>query len=192
MNAKTGSTYTGVLPPGLPRALSPEPRASSSGFTLLELMVVVLLLSIAMALVAPRLPAGESMQLKGSARTFASLLRYLGERSTGSKNIYRLHINISENSVKVTRKLASGDEVPPEDPLLSRSPLASGVVISDLEIPRLGKVTEGEVLIDFGAMGLSEFLTLHLASAKGESFTVAGYPQGGKVKVLPGYQEVTL
>lgn len=167
-------------------------KGDRKGFTLLELIVVLVLLSIVTALIVPRLPATESMELKSSARSLASMLRYLGERSVASKNIYRLHLNISENSVKVTRKLSTGDEIPPEDPLLSRNALAAGIVITDVQSPRLGKVTEGEVLIDFGAAGLSEFLTLHLNSARGESFTIAGYPGGGKVKILPGYQEVTL
>jgi general secretion pathway protein H len=132
------------------------------------------------------------MALKSSARSTAALLRYLGERSTGSKHVYRLHLNISENSIKVTRKLPSGEEIPPEDPLLSRKVLENGVVIADVQSPRFGKVTEGEVLIDFGATGLSEFLTLHLHSAHGESFTIAGYPDGGKVKLLAGYEELAL
>lgn len=167
-------------------------RACSPGFTLIELLVVLVILSITAALVVPQLPSSDAMDLKSSARSCASLLRYLDERSTGSKNIYRLRVNLSENSIKVTRKLASGDEIPPDDPLLSRNVLATGIVIADLQSPRLGTVTEGEVLIDFGGAGLSEFLTLHLHSPKGESFTVSGYPYGGKVKVLSGYQEVTL
>ena len=117
------------------------------GFTLIELIVVLLILSMTAALVVPRLPATDSMELKSSARSLASMLRYLGERSVGSKNIYRLHLNISENSLRVTRKLANGDEIPPDDPLLSRKVLAAGIVIADLQTPRLGKVTEGEVLI---------------------------------------------
>ena len=177
------------FPPG---AWSPEPRASRSGFTLIELLIVLVLLSITAALVAPRLPATDSMALKSSARSAASLLRYLGDRSIGSKTIYRLRINITESSLRVTRKLASGDEIPPEDPLLLRNVIASGIIITDLQSPRLGTVTEGEVLIDFGASGLSEFLTLHLSSSKGESVTIAGYPQGGKVKILTGYQELSL
>jgi general secretion pathway protein H len=162
------------------------------GFTLIELIVVLVIVSIAAALVAPRLPATESMELKSSARATATMLRYLGERSTGSKNIYRLRINMADNSLSVTRKLPSGDEIPPDDSLLSRKVLARGITIADLESPRIGKVTEGEVTVDFGAGGLSEFLTLHLCAAKGECYTVAGYPQGGKVKLLSGYQEVTL
>ena len=90
-----------------------------------------LLTSAAAALVVPRLPASDSMELKNSVRTLASMLRYLGERSVASKNVYRLHINLSDNSIKVTRKLSNGDEIPPEDPMLARSPLGTGVVISD-------------------------------------------------------------
>lgn len=167
-------------------------RCRAAGFTLIELLVVLLLLSITAALVVPRLPASDSMNLKSSARSLASMLRYLGERSIGSKNIYRLHINIAESSLRVTRKLSSGDEVPPDDPLLSRKVLSGDVTLIDMQNPRTGKVTEGEVTVDFGAAGLAEFLTLHLRSPKGESFTVIGYPQGGKVKVLAGYQEVAL
>ena len=179
------------MPLNFSRAPSPEPRACSKGFTLLELLVVILLLSITAALVVPRLPASESMALKSSARSLASMLRYLGERSVASKNIYRLHINLSENSIRVTRKLPSGDEIPPEDPMLARSPLGAGVVITDFQSPRLGSVAEGDVMIDFGAAGLSEFMTVHLNSPKGESFTVAGYP-GGKVKIFPGREEISL
>jgi general secretion pathway protein H len=174
------------------RAASKCPRFSTAGFTLLELLVVIVLISIMTALVVPRLPSTGSMALKSSARSTAALLRYLGERSSGSKNIYRLHINISENTIKVTRKLPNGEEVAPDDQLLTRKILESGVVIVDMQSPRLGKVTEGEVLIDFGTAGLSEFLTLHLSSPQGESFTIAGFPAGGKVKLLAGYQELTL
>lgn len=193
MNAKSGSTYWGILPTFFLRAPSPEPRACrSAGFTLLELLIVMLLLSLTAALVLPRLPAGNSAALKNSARSTAALLRYLGERSAGSKQVYRLHVNISENTLRVTRKLPSGDELPPDDPLLARTVLEGGVTIADLQSPRLGKVTEGEVLLDFGAAGLSEFVTLHLNSPGGESFTVAGFPVNGKVKLLAGYQELTL
>ena len=188
-NTANGGDRTGLYPPG---AESLEPRARTSGFTLIELLVVLVILSITAALVVPRLPSTDVMELKSSARSLASLLRYLGERSISSKTIYRLHVNIRENSIKVTRKLANGDEIPPEDSLLSRNTLTAGIVIADLESPRLGKVTEGEVFIDFGSAGLSEFLTIHLNSPKGEIFTVTGYPQGGKVKILSGYQEVTL
>jgi len=175
------------------RAPSPEPRApTSAGFTLLELIIVIAVISLVVALVAPRLPSTDSSALRSSARALASTLRYLGESSITAKVNYRLHLNISGNSLKITRKLPNGDEVPPEDRLFSRKILGDRVFISDVQTSRLGKVTEGEVLIDFNAAGLAEYLTIHLNSGPGKDFTIVGFPNSGKIKIQEGYQEFSL
>ncbi len=164
----------------------------SKGFTLLELIIVITVLSVVVMLVAPRLPSTNSSALKSSARALASTVRYLGETSVTGKKYYRLHLNISANSIRITRKLPSGEELPPDDTLFDRKILGSQVFISDVHTPRLGKVTEGEVLIDFNSAGLSEFLTIHLNAGAGKEFTVIGFPANGKVKILEGYQEFSL
>lgn len=164
----------------------------SSGFTLLELLIVIAILAMTTALVLPRLPMHDEANLRSSARSLAATLRYLGERSVTSKTAYRLHLNIADQSVKVMKKLASGDEVPPEEALLSRRILAEGVTITDIQTSRLGTVREGEVLFDFGSRGLTEFINIHLQTASGRTYTVTGFPENGKVKVLAGYQESSL
>jgi general secretion pathway protein H len=161
-----------------------------AGFTLLELVVVVAILALATALVFPRLPAAESGQLRSSARSVASLLRYLGEKSATSKVAYRLHVNLGEGSLRVAQ-LANGTEIPPADPFLTRRVLGSGIAITDLELPRLGKVTTGEETVDFNSNGLGEFLIMRLKTPGGEACTIVAYPDGGKVKVMTGYQEVS-
>ncbi|HZV80823.1 MAG TPA: prepilin-type N-terminal cleavage/methylation domain-containing protein, partial [Geobacteraceae bacterium] len=135
-----------------------DPRLCG-GFTLLELLVVIVIIAIAAALVAPRLPTTESMELQGSARTLAATIRYLEERAVAGKMFYRLRLNISANTVRITRKLASGDEIPPDDRLLDREIFGKRVAITDVSTPRLGKVSEGEVVIDIGGAGLTDFLT---------------------------------
>lgn len=175
----------------------PAPRTShlvprSSGFTLLELLVVIVIISIAAALVAPRLPTTEAGELQGSARKLAAALRHLEERSVAEKSAYRLRLNISANSVRISRRLSSGDEVTPDERLLARDLLGSGISITDVTTSRLGKVSDGEVIIDIGGAGLKEFLIIHLASAAGQAFTVAAFPNNGRVKVVAGYEELTL
>jgi general secretion pathway protein H len=154
--------------------------------------VVIAVIAVAAALVFPRLPAAHSMELQGSARKLAATLRYLEERSVAGKVTYRLHLNISANTVVINRKLASGEEIPPDDRLLSQQLLGSSVSITDVTTPRLGKVSEGEVVIDVGVAGLTEFLTVHLASGDGQAFTVAAFPNNGRVKTVAGYEEFTL
>jgi len=154
--------------------------------------VVIVIISIAAALVAPRLPATDSKNLQSSARKLATTLRYLEERSVAEKSAYRLRLGISANTVRITRKLASGDEVPPDDRFFSRDIIASGISITDVTTPRLGKVSEGEVVIDIGGAGIMEFLSIHLAGGEGQAYTVAAFPGNGRVKVLAGYEEMTL
>ncbi len=154
--------------------------------------MVIVIIAIAAAVVAPRLPAADSKELQDSARKLAATLRYLEERSVAEKATYRLRLGISANSVRITRKLASGDEVPPDDRLLTRDIIGSGVSISDVSTSRLGTVSEGEVIMDLGGAGLLEFLTIHLAGSDGRAYTVAAFPNNGRVKVLAGYEELTL
>jgi len=165
---------------------------SCAGFTLLELLVVIVIISVAAALVAPRLPAVEAGELQGSARKLAATLRHLEERSVAEKSVYRLRLNISANSVRISRRLSSGDETAPDERLLARDLLGSGISITDVTTSRLGKVSDGEVILDIGGAGLTEFLVIHLASATGQAFTVAAFPNNGRVKVVAGYEELTL
>ncbi len=174
-----------------PRSSILDPRLCS-GFTLLELMVVLVIIAVAAALVAPRLPVAESMELQSSARRVAATLRYLEERAVAGKTLYRLHLDIATSTVRITRKLASGDEVPPDDQMLAREILGKRVVITDVSTPRLGKVSEGEVVIDIGTAGLTDLLTIHLATGTDKAFTIAALPNNGRVKVLAGYEELTL
>jgi general secretion pathway protein H len=174
----------------VPRSTIHDPR--SSGFTLIELMVVVALLALTAALVLPKLPASESTNLRRSARALAATLRYLEEQAVTTKTVYRLHLNLTDQSISVTKRLASGDEVPPDDAFFSHKLLADGISLTDVQTERLGTVRSGEVLIDFGSRGLAEFLTVHLQNAAGQAFTVTGFPSSGKVKLMDGYQEVSL
>ena len=174
-------------------SLVPDPGSRfSTGFTLLELLIVIVILSLVVMIVVPRLPSTGSSSLRSSASALAATLRYLEETSITSKTWHRLHLNISENSLRITRRLQSGDELPPDDQFLARKILDSRIVITDVETSRLGKVTEGEVLVDFNAAGLTEFLTIHLKAGPGKELTVVGFPSSGKVKILEGYQEFTL
>ena len=157
--------------------------------TMVELMVVLVVLAMVAALVVPRLPDSEATALRGSARNLAATLRYLGERSVTAKTGYRLRFNLAEQTATVTRKLSSGDELPPDDSLLQRRIIAEGIAIASVQTPRLGRVTDGEVLIDFGARGLADYLVVQLQGSRGTAYTVTGYPDGGKVTVTPGRPE---
>jgi general secretion pathway protein H len=172
----------------LNRKLSMENRRQG-GFTLMEMILVIVILSMVTILVLPRLPSTEGAELRTSARSLAAAIRYLGDLSITAKAPHRLHFNLTEGTIAITRKNADGEDVPPEDVFLGRQFLAEGVTLEDVEIQRLGKISSGEVVVDFGVGGLEEYVSIHLQGKGGGHFTVDAFPQSGKVKVYEEYRE---
>lgn len=161
------------------------------GFTLIEMVVVIVIISVVALLVMPLLPSTDAANLRSSARRLSAVIRYLGDRSVTTKIPHRMRLDLGDNTITVN-KIVGGEETAPDDPFFARKVLAEGVAIEDVEIPRLGKLGEGVVGLDFGVAGLGDFIIIHLKGAKGNHFTVTALPYGGKVEVLEGYQEMKL
>lgn len=166
-------------------------RRTNRGFTLIEMMVVIVIISLVAAIVLPLLPTTDASNLRNSARRLSTVIRYLGDRAVTTKSRYRMQLDLTENTLKI-KKIVNGEEAEPEDPFFSRKFIDDGVSVEDVEIPRLGKTGEGVVNIDFGVAGLGEFVIIHLKGAKGDHFTLSAFPNGGKVKVEEGYQEIAI
>ncbi|KAB0671627.1 type II secretion system protein GspH [Oryzomonas sagensis] len=162
------------------------------GFTLIELVVVLVIIGMVMTLVIPRLPSSEAEDLKTSARTLASTLRYLQDRAATTGTVYYLRLEPGTDTVKVLQAAGDGTEKEPEDPFLQQRPTKEGVQVADVVIPRLGKLSDGQVRLDIGAGGLRDFVAIHLRSAGGAFWTVMAFPSSGKVKIYQGYQEDAL
>ncbi len=160
-----------------------------AGFTLIEIAVVMVIISMVMLLVIPRLPSSDQENLKISARTLASTLRYIQERATTSQTGYHLIVTPGTEVIKMYENGADGSAKEPADPLLQKSPVKEGIVVADVRIPRLGKINDGQLRVDVGVAGVRDFITIHLRSAEGQFWTVMAFPSGGKVKAFEGYHE---
>ncbi len=161
------------------------------GFTLVELAVVIVVLCLAALLVLPLLPSTDAANLRSSARSLAAVVRYLGDQAITTKSTYRMLLDLTDNTITV-RKIVNGEETAADDPFFARRMPAEGVTVEDVEIPRLGKIAEGVIAMDFGVSGLAEFTIIHLKGVKGGEYTITALPGGGKVEVLEGYQEMKL
>lgn len=166
-------------------------NAGQSGFTLIEIAVVMAIIAMVMLLVIPRLPSSDQENLKISARTLASTLRYLQERAatTSSHSGYSLMFEPGTETVKILEIGGDGNSKEPADPFLQNSPIKEGITVADVRIPRLGKIVDGQLRVDVGVGGIQDFVTIHLRSGGGQFWTVMAFPSGGKVKALEGYIE---
>ena len=84
---------------------------NESGFTLIELTVVVLLLGLFSMLVVPRLPAVGEDGLKSSARRIAGTAKYFFNESALSGRPHRLVYNLDEGTFRVRRIEEDGEVV---------------------------------------------------------------------------------
>lgn len=162
------------------------------GFTLIEIAVVLAIIGMLLMLVLPRLPSSDSENLKASARTLASTLRYMQERAASGRTTYFLHMEPGTPTAKVMEAAADGSEKEPGDPLLQKRLLKEGIEVADVVIPRLGKVSDGQMRLDVGSSGFRDLVVIHLRSSGDKFWTVMAFPASGKVKVSDGYLEEAL
>jgi len=152
------------------------------GFTLIELVVVLAIIGIVMMVVVPRLPSSDSENLKISARTLASTLRYMQDRAATARTTYFLNVEPGTDIVRIFEAAADGSDKSPDDPLLKQKAIKDGIIVYDVIIPRIGKISDGQLRLTVGMGGLRDFSVIHLQSPDGTFWTVMAFPPAARVQ----------
>jgi general secretion pathway protein H len=137
-----------------------------SGFTLLELIVVISLLGIMLVLAVPRFH--ETLFLddsKTSSRWVIGKIQALKEAAVRNQKNYTLHIDLDSERFWETDESMSPEAI--ENAGLNAASLPSGLKIIDIEYPSGGKINSGQAEITFYKMGYSDEVFIHLQ--EGES-----------------------
>lgn len=146
-----------------------------SGFTLLELIVVIFIISLTLTLTMPSFWNSDRNDLKKDARRLSSTLRYLYDESVGKKSVYTFFIDLESRTWGFAGKRES------------RSFKIRGEArIQDVVVPSHGEVTQGELSILFGPTGTGEPITIHLQKGEAE-YTVMFNHISGRTKIHEGY-----
>lgn len=168
----------------------PPARLGSSGFTLLELSVVLLILGIAVSFVAPRLRDPETMALSSSAARLATTARYLYDEAAYRRVPMRLNLDLDHQMYFVTVLGGTPDApefVPDESTLSKPVTLPDAVVFRDVVLPAVGTVNEGIVFAQFSPEGWADPLVVHLRGRSGGDATMAIEPLTGRTRVADRY-----
>jgi len=133
----------------------------ASGFTLLELIVVISLLGIMLVLAVPRFH--ETLFLdesKTSSRWIIGKIQSLKEAAVRNQKHYTLHIDLDSERFWETDESMSLEAI--ENAALNAASLPSGLKISDIEYPIRGKINSGQADITFYKNGYSDKVLIHL------------------------------
>lgn len=159
-----------------------------AGFTLIELMVVLVLIGLTTALTMPRFRHNLlSDHLKTSTRRLAGLITSLSRQAVRENTDYLFYFDLSENSywTENTGLTAAGRLLAKEKAVT----LPEDVKVLDIWKKNDEKRSTGEVSIMITSKGYLQPATIHLGSDEGKVFTLYLKTFAGKAEILDGYVE---
>lgn len=139
------------------------------GFTLLELMLVIFIVSVVLALSLPTFTGMGENKIVSDAKRIASILRYLNDSALSTKESLTLRVGFKNKVIGYNG---------PEGEKSERFDSLSGV-----ELQSRGNVTEGELLVFFSPLGAQENITMHLGD-EGSAVAVMLNSMNGRVKII--------
>jgi prepilin-type N-terminal cleavage/methylation domain-containing protein len=138
------------------------------GFTLLELMVVIFILSVVLAFSLPTFTGMGENKIVSDAKRIASILRYLNDSALSAKESLTLRVDFKDKVIAYNG---------PEGERSERFDSLTGV-----ELQSRGNVTEGELFVFFSPLGAQEHITVHLGD-EASAMEVALNSMNGRVKI---------
>jgi prepilin-type N-terminal cleavage/methylation domain-containing protein len=159
-----------------------------TGFTLIELAVVIFLIGLFALLTVPRLPGVGDDGMRASARGLAGTAKYLFNEAALSRREYRLLFNIDEGTYRAKRLEPDGELVDVGGPGKMKN-LKGNIRFRSIQITTKGTWTSGEVTTEIHPGGWLEETVIHLDDGRGGEVTVRIMPFTGSTEVYDGFRE---
>jgi general secretion pathway protein H len=162
----------------------------SKGFTLIELVVVIVVLGIMVTLVIPSIGEITGANLRKSARHLTSMTRFLRDEAEATKKFYRLRFDVSGGhywaEVRVDDMLTKTAEFKHLSSAISAEGSLSGnTMFKDV---KAGSHPD-DPYIEFSPDGWVEKTFIHLRDGDGKDFTLIVRPLTGDTELREGTVE---
>lgn len=171
--------------PNPDRTDGPAPTGPS-GFTLAEIMVVVVLIGVLLSVLLPRFGGmSEEERLRTAARRLAGLAQEAHSQAVTESRPYFLCLDLDlKQSWLSTVRPGQEGEAGRESRYL---PLPADVVFQDAIHPSDGTVKTGRAAFGYWPQGGSEPGEIHLRNPEGREMTLLLRPYLGKTEIKDGY-----
>ncbi len=161
---------------------------SVKGFTLIELMVILIFIGIVLTLTIPRVQTGiVTDDLKSSTRKMIGLIRGLKDEAVREHKTCFLHFDLESDRYWIDSTVMSEEER--ARAAENAFPLPKGVHVLDVWFRDKGKQMVGRTAIRFSKKGYIQPSVIHLGSEDDRVFTLVLSPFLGKVEIHEKYIE---
>lgn len=178
---------------GHPRPAGESALASETGFTLLELMLVVVIIAVFVGLTIPRIRDPARQELQSQAKRLIMTFRLLRSEAILHEAAYRLNFDLDGQRYWITTadERADLNNVVTEIGSLAReSRMPNSVTIRDVALPDIGvQVAQGEIYTEFYPDGTVYPTVIHLATER-ETITLHVDLMNNRLLMTPGYHEI--
>jgi prepilin-type N-terminal cleavage/methylation domain-containing protein len=148
--------------------------SSKHGFTLLELVITLFIISLVMAIVLPSFSGFGDRRLKSEAMEMASILRYMNDSAVSRKETFLMKFDLDEGRVYL--KGPDGEKTRRFDNM------------TDVTSQSTGKVSRGEITFFFEPLGIRENINVHMSDGKMEMSINLNH-LSGRVKIVKSIEE---
>jgi len=164
----------------------PEITSRNTGFTLVEMLVIMVLIGLLLGLALPRFGGlGETEKLRAATRLLVGQILEAHSQSVTGARPYYLCLDLEGARIWLALKRAEKtEEISPE---ISSVTLPSGTGFKDVIHSNGGMFKEGVVTFAFWPNGGNEPGTIHLENNSGEEMTIFLRPFLGQTEIHQGY-----
>ena len=168
---------------------SKDVKKNRYGFTLVELMVVIVVLGVVLSFVIPKLGEIGEANLKRSARHLTGMIHYLRDDAQAAKNVYRLRFDVQGGHFWPEVLVWTSDKTVEfkryESAMASEQSLFGQTTFRDVSVAS----HHDDPYIQFTPDGWVERAAIHLRGGDNKDFTLWVHSLTGNTELVEGYEE---
>ena len=160
--------------------LTPYSLRASTGFTILEIIIVLFLLAGLLGIVLPRISLDENLGSVG--RRMVGTVRSLQSLAMTTQKTVRLYIDIDRGSYWPVILDGNQEKIPIEAAWATPLSLPAAIRVSDILVTQ-GKKELGRVELSFYPTGRIDPATMHFMDARNNILAIAIEPVTGAIRM---------
>ena len=157
-----------------------------AGFTLVEIVIVVFIISLFTAFTLPRLPDIGKYKLEKNGRSVAHTITYLYSQASSHRMLLRFNLNLKTGKYYASMMNMEGNFEATDFPLFKKGTLSDGVKVASFTTLYNGTFGGENGYMHFMPEGFAEQTVIVLTDRSGKMLSLVVDPLSGRVRVHKG------